>query len=398
MAEQINVAIVGLNFGSSFVPSYKFHPRVGEVTICDLNPTLVSQVGDRWDITRRYSSLDEVLADDTIDAVHLLTNITSHVDQSVAVLDAHKHCACAVPMSLTQEGIERIVKAQEASEREYLLAESVIFTRNYLYVKELLESGEMGRIQFMRGAHYQDMDGWPAYWKGMPPMFYATHALAPSFAATKSRAKRVVCFGSGAMREQLHEQYGNPYPMETALFEMEDGTLSEVTRTLFYNPRGYTEAFTIGGENVTFETGQLDTDLPVVWKYKDHGVFDPDMKLETFTTMGRQVTEDRIDPPDHLDALPEGVREFTRSHRIASLTDPTDVFDYVTIGGFHPHLVDEFVMSIVGDRRPEFDVYGAANLTAACLAAHESAMAGGTEVMIPEFSDVTRTPLGTPLP
>ena len=29
------------------------------------------------------------------------------------------------------------------------------------------------RIQFLRGSHQQDMDGWPNYWPGLPPMWYA---------------------------------------------------------------------------------------------------------------------------------------------------------------------------------------------------------------------------------
>lgn len=385
MTGTVNIAVVGLNFGASFVPSYKFHPLVGEVTICDFNRDLVTQVGDRWDITKRAYSLEEVLNDPDIDAVHLLTNITGHADQAVAVLEAGKHCAVAVPMALTLEDVATIVAAQEKSGKVYMLAETVIFTRNFLFVQHLLDSGQMGNIQFMRGAHYQDMDGWPAYWKGMPPMYYATHALAPAYAATKSRAKRVVCFGSGKMREQLHEPYGNPYPMQTALFQMEDGTLAEVTRTLFHNPRGYTEAFTIGGDNITFETGQLDTDLPVMWKYKDDGVFDPDMKLTTYTTMGREVTEERIDPPDQLHLIPEQIHKYTKSHSVTSLSDPDDVFEYNTIGGFHPHLVNEFVNAATGQKAPEFDIYRAADLTAACLAAHESAMAGGSDTVIQSF-------------
>jgi predicted dehydrogenase len=385
MTGTVNVAVVGLNFGASFVPSYKFHPLVGEVTICDFNQDLVAQVGDRWDIPKRAQSLQEVLDDPAIDAVHLLTNITGHADQAVAVLEAGKHCAVAVPMALTMDDVARIVAAQEKSGKVYMLAESVIFTRNFLLVKHLLESGEMGNIQFMRGAHYQDMDGWPAYWKGMPPMYYATHALAPAYAATGSRAKRVVCLGSGKMREQLHEPYGNPYPMETALFQMEDGTLAEVTRTLFHNPRGYTEAFTIAGDNITFETGQLDTDLPVMWRYKDDGVFDPDMKLATYTTMGREVTEERIEAPDQLHFIPEQIHKYTRSHTATSLTNPDEQFEYNTIGGFHPHLVNEFVNAAAGLRTPEFDIYRAADLTAACLAAHESAMANGSDTEIQSF-------------
>ena len=43
----------------------------------------------------------EVLADETVDAVHLVTAIPDHAEQTVRVLDAGKHCACTVPMATT---------------------------------------------------------------------------------------------------------------------------------------------------------------------------------------------------------------------------------------------------------------------------------------------------------
>ncbi|HBM80617.1 MAG TPA: oxidoreductase, partial [Clostridiaceae bacterium] len=45
----------------------------------------------------------------------------------------------------------------------------------------------------------------------------------------------------------------------------------------------------------------------------------------------------------------------------------------------------EFVRSIVEDRRPWIDAVTAANWTAAGICAHESAMHGGDEVIIPSF-------------
>ena len=54
-------------------------------------------------------------------------------------------------------------------------------------------------------------------------------------------------------------------------------------------------------------------------------------------------------------------------------------------GGSHPHLVHEFVSSIVSHRKPLIDAVTAADWTAAGLAAHESAMNDGMEVTIPAF-------------
>ncbi len=53
--------------------------------------------------------------------------------------------------------------------------------------------------------------------------------------------------------------------------------------------------------------------------------------------------------------------------------------------GSHPHLVHEFVRSIVEGRKPAIDGVTAANWTAPGLCAHQSAMQGGAEVDIPRF-------------
>src|SRR5665213_1085679 len=99
MANGLHVAVVGLGFGQAFVSIYRKHPSVSNVAICDPNASLLQEFGDRLGIEERYESLEAVLANDSIDAVHLLTPVPVHVEQTLAVLNAGKHCACAVPMS-----------------------------------------------------------------------------------------------------------------------------------------------------------------------------------------------------------------------------------------------------------------------------------------------------------
>jgi predicted dehydrogenase len=381
--KKVNIAVVGLNFGANFAHCYRFHPNVGELTICDLNHDLVNQIGDRLGIRKRYFDLADVLNDPTIDAVHLLTNIPDHDKQSIAVLEADKHCACAVPMSINKDGIYNVINAQKKSGKKYMLMETIHFTRNYLYAQKMIDTGEIGHIQYIKGVHCQDMEGWPSYWKGLPPVFYASHAVAPAFVALKCDAKRVICFGTGKMREEMHKQYGNPYPVQMALYEMEDGTLAEVTRTLFYSARGFAEGFSICGDLAAFETGQINDDLPVVFKYRDNGIFDPDH----IPGIGREILEQRISPPDRLDLLPMELYCFTNPHVRAGITDPSDtyLFQPGPSGGYHPHVVNAFIRYLTEEIEPFFNISNAARLTAACICAHESSMAGGKEIIIPKF-------------
>lgn len=97
---KIHVALVGLRFGAEFIPIYLHHPNVASLTLCDSDAATLAQWGDKYQVERRAASLDELLSTRQIEAVHLVTPLALHVPQSLAVLDAGRHCACTVPISL----------------------------------------------------------------------------------------------------------------------------------------------------------------------------------------------------------------------------------------------------------------------------------------------------------
>ncbi len=221
----IRVAIVGLGFGESWVPVYKGHPDVEYIAICDTNEARLKTVADRYEVEHRYTDLESILESDAYDAVHLLTPIPLHAEQTLAVLRSGKHCACAIPMTLCIEGISEIIDAQRENKRNYMLMETEIYSPTFLYAKRLYDQGAFGELQFLRGVHYQNMEGWPDYWKGLPPMYYCYHGLGPIFYLAGRRATRVNCLGSGRLPDEL-QTYDNPFPVESALFQLED---SDVT-------------------------------------------------------------------------------------------------------------------------------------------------------------------------
>jgi len=363
---KINVGLVGLGFGAEFAAIYRCHPDVDRVVICDINSECLDRVGAKYDM----------LSDKDIDAIHVVTGIPLHAKQSIATLQAGKHCACTVPMATSIDDIRAIIEAKRQSNKTYMMMETVVYERAFLYVKDLMERGELGRIQLLRGAHYQDMENWPSYWAGLPPMWYATHAISPLMAISGSRAKSVHCFGSGVMREELHKQYDNPYPIETAIFEMASGNLAaEVTRALFYSARAYSESFNVYGEDATFEWQQLGSEEPVLFRLSPLGA----------KSGARSTEEERLHVPDRADLLPKEIASFTQK---GVYNDENKHFSFTHGGGHggsHPHMVHEFVRCIIEERKPEYDEIDAANWTAAGICAHESAMNNGKKVIVPSF-------------
>jgi hypothetical protein len=225
------------------------------------------------------------------------------------------------------------------------------------------------------------MENWPPYWMGLPPMYYATHALAPLLALAQTRARAVHCFGSGVMRPELHQQYGNPFPVETAIFELESETslAAEVTRTLFHTARGYLESFCVYGEGATFEWEQIEGELPVVFRMirQEKSGYDG----------GTRIVLDRISVPDRQDLLPKEIARFTRRGVYDENNPHQSFLQGGGHDGSHPHLVHEFVSSIMENRQPWPDAITTANWNAAGILAHESAMKGGQRIEIPSFGE-----------
>jgi predicted dehydrogenase len=365
--KKINVAIVGLGFGAEFIPIYQKHPNANILALCQRTQSKLDEIGDAFKIEHRYINFDEMLKNPEIDAVHINTPIQNHAEQSLKALRAGKHVACTVPMATTVEECQHIVEAVEETGLTYMMMETVIYSREFLFVKELYEKGELGKLQFLRASHQQDMAGWPGYWEGLPPMHYATHCVGPVLALPKAEAEYVSCFGSGRIDENLIPKYGSPFAIETCHIKLKGTDLSaEVTRSLFNTARQYRESFDVYGSKKSFE-----------WTLIEH----EDSVIHT----GEEPSKIKI--PDYAHLLPEEIRSFTTAGVYDSENNQHLSFiQGAGHGGSHPHLVHEFISALLEERDPYPNAKQSANITCVGIIAHKSAMKGGEILPLPDFT------------
>ncbi len=376
---KLRVAVAGLGFGGAFVPIWACHPDVYALDLiepCGRTLDLFLKNCPGLPVNRCWPNLEDALKDPGIDAVHLVTPIPLHARQSVAVLRAGKHCACTVPAAVTLDELSELVTEERESGKNYMMMETAAYTWHCLKAKREYLAGTFGQLQLLRGCHYQDMEAWPDYWLGLPPMHYATHAVAPLLSISGARVKKVHCFGSGSMRAELREQYKNPYPAETAIFRL-DGceAAMEITRILFENPRRYCEGFSLYGSKATLDYSyETPLELQI---FADNGV--------NTGRRGRPVKSISFPEEDFSGLLPPEIARFTHPGNYDD-TNPQNTF--MTGGGHHgshPHLVHEFARSIVENRSSAISASVAANWSAAGICAHISAMKDGEAVEIPVF-------------
>ena len=370
MSGTVNGAMIGLGFGAEFLPIYAAHPNANISAICRRDEAALNKSGDQFGIEKRYTRYDDVLADSDIDFVHINSPIPDHAWMSLKALDAGKHVMCTVPMATTIDECRQIVEKVKETGLKYMMAETVVYSREYLFIKEMYEKGELGEIQHLAASHPQDMDGWPSYWEEMIPMHYATHVVSPCLGLVDGLAEYVSCFGSGKVRDDIAKKSGNTFALESAHIKIKDSDLTaHIWRCLYDVARQYRESFDVYGTKKSFEWTLVENEPHVI-----HTAKKPEPEIP-----------EKIEVPDYAHLLPEPIQKFTL---------PAEIHDAGHLsfiqggghGGSHPHLVNEFVSALLEDREPRPNAVTSANWTCVGICAHESALKGGAIINMPEFT------------
>ena len=292
--KKIRVAIIGLGFGAEFIPIYQRHPNAEMYAICRRDKKELDAVGDRFGIAKRYTSYDELLKDPNVDAVHINSPIADHAPQSIAALKAGKHVASTVPAATTIDECRQIVEAQRKSGKVYMMMETVVYSREYLFAKELYDqrraradpvharqpSAGHGRLAGLLGGLSADA------------LRNALRQPVPGDPRQARRARRLSRLRP--YRRRPDPKYGSPFAIETATFKLRDSDVAaEVTRSLFDTARQYRESFDVYGSKKSFEWQQVENEEPVI---------------HTKSTTEKPLTEaqipERVKVPDYAHLLP----------------------------------------------------------------------------------------------
>ena len=368
MGKPVNVAMVGLGFGAEFIPIYQAHPDANVYAICQRNADKMNKVGDHFGIEKRYTQFSDVLKDPQVDFVHINSPIPDHAWMSMEALKAGKHVMCTVPMATTVDECRQICELVQKTGLKYMMAETVVYSREFLFIKELYEKGELGKIQHLAASHPQDMDGWPDYWERMIPMHYATHVVSPVLGLLNGRAEYVSCFGSGTVREDIQKKSGNKFAVESCHIKIKDSDVAaHIWRFLYDTARQYRESFDVYGTKKSFEWTLVEGEPHVL-----HTAKKPEHEIPS-----------KVEVPDYAHLLPEPIQKFTRSIQDAGHLSFIQGGGH---GGSHPHLVNEFVSALTQNRDPWPNAVQSANWTCVGILAHESALKGGEIVRLPEFT------------
>jgi predicted dehydrogenase len=365
---KVKVAIVGLGFGADFIPIYQNHPNSELYAICQRSAEKLKAAGKKYGVDRLFTDYNDLLKLKELDAIHVVTPADTHASIVLDCLKSEKHVACTVPMAIDVEDCKEIIRMRRKVGVKYMMMETAAYTREFLYIKKLKDEGKLGKIQFLRGSHMQDMEEWGYPWPGWPPLNYATHAVSPLAILAGAPVDWVFGLGSGRIRENYIKNWNCPFAVESMLMKFKGSDIgAEVTRSLYDTVRQYIESFDVYGQKLSFEWNKLDNEEPILFTGKEDA--------------------EKVKIPDTGYMLPKEIAKFTKSLEVMDEEEKSHLSFIQGSGhsGSHPHLVNEFITSIIEDRDSAIDAEKAANWSSAGVLGNNSSIMGSEKIFIPDF-------------
>jgi len=116
--------------------------------MCDTDEAALARQARRYPGTRLVKDFDDVLADDGVDAVCIVTPIATHYEMAKAALEAGKHVFIEKPMASSVSECGDLIDV--AVERELVLmpGHTFLYSPPVVATKERLDSGEIGKLYF----------------------------------------------------------------------------------------------------------------------------------------------------------------------------------------------------------------------------------------------------------
>ncbi|MGH9344956.1 MAG: Gfo/Idh/MocA family protein [Terriglobia bacterium] len=120
-------------------------PEARLVGAYDLDAEKAKLIASRFG-GRVYESVDQLLADRSVDAVHVLTPVSHHLPHAIASLQAGKHVLIEKPVAQTQEDIAVLKAAAAEAGRVCMPAHNYIYAPSVRRAKRLMDAGKLGKI------------------------------------------------------------------------------------------------------------------------------------------------------------------------------------------------------------------------------------------------------------
>lgn len=173
-----------------------------------------------------YKSLEEVLCDETVDAILIATPNDSHKEIAILALEVGKHVVCEKPVTINSSDFLDIIKVAKEQNRIFMVHQNRRWDEDFFIIRELIENKKIGDI-FHLESRVQGANGIPGDWRhlkvhgGGMLLDWGVHLLDQLLFMNKSKIKSVIANLSFILGDEVDDGF-------TSYITFEDGSTALV--------------------------------------------------------------------------------------------------------------------------------------------------------------------------
>jgi predicted dehydrogenase len=159
-----NFAVVGLGYwGPNMLRALSDLEDAEVAWICDLDEDRLHRFQRRHPFATATRSVDQVLEDDSVEAVFLATPVFTHYELASRALAAGKHTFVEKPLAPSREQADALIATARERRLELMCGHTFLYSPPVNAVRELLRDGQLGDLYFISssrvnlGLHQRDV-------------------------------------------------------------------------------------------------------------------------------------------------------------------------------------------------------------------------------------------------
>lgn len=148
--DKVRVGVIGLGFfGEKHAEVLSDMQGVELAAVCTRRPDRLKEIADKFGAAKSYTDYKDLLADNDIDVVNIVTHYTDHHQITIDALKAGKHVFLEKPMAGTVKECEDIVNAAKSAKGSFMVGHICRFDPRIAAAKQAISDGKIGPIVYM---------------------------------------------------------------------------------------------------------------------------------------------------------------------------------------------------------------------------------------------------------
>ena len=149
--DTVRLGVVGVgNISQLNVPGYLDDARCTVLAVCDPRLDRARAAAEQWGVPRVYPDIEDLLADDEIDAVEILSPTPLHAAHVMAAARAGKHVSCQKPIANSVDEARRMVDECRRAGVIFRVTENCCHYPPLERAREAIRAGDIGTPMVLR--------------------------------------------------------------------------------------------------------------------------------------------------------------------------------------------------------------------------------------------------------